>query len=118
MLFGCGTKHSCYVFGSFSHPHRLGFGVIHSKELHPKRMSNRFSANRLACARWTGEVEGQAETRRVSLPQSPTAKDQRVVPQLRERLIQRAASLGGEHDVVKRTRGCQRFYNATGRATC
>ena len=62
-------------------------------------MRNRLGANRFAGARKAGEVESESQSGGVPLAKAPAREDERVIANLRKRLVKRAPG-GGREDHI------------------
>ena len=110
-----GAEHRGHVLGGLPHPPRFQLGVPDHQQLPMKRVGQRFGADGLAGARRAGEVERQAEPRRVPLGEPPLSEDEIVLPHERQRVVQRLERPLRQDHVVERALGLDCFDQLTGR---
>ena len=102
-LLGRRTKRRDDVLGRFACPHGFDFCVVHDQQLHAEGVGDRFSADGFARAGRTDEVERQSESDRVPLAESPSREDQRMIADLRERVLERSSRFGGQDHISERS---------------
>src|SRR5262249_46036472 len=83
--------------------------VAHEQQPAAERVSDGLGANRLAGAWRAGEVEREGVAARVAFAKPPAVEDKRVMRDLREGRVERAAGGGPEDHVAERAPGCNRF---------
>ncbi len=90
-----------HVLGRLTDPARFELGVAHDQQPLVQRVREGLGTDRLARAGRTGEVECQSESGRMPLGQPPLMEDQIVLPNQRQRVIERAQGGLGQDDVVE-----------------
>ena len=87
---------------------RLHFGVAHDQQPTSERVRDGLGADRLPRPRRSGEVEGERETGRMPLAETPAIEDQVMTGDVDQRLVERQPRGGWEDYVLKRYDGGQR----------
>ena len=98
-------EHRRHVLRRLAHPERFHFRVAHDEQAAAKRVGQGLGADRLPGARRPGEVEGECQTGRVPLTETPAIENQVMARHVDQRLVQCAPRRRWQNDIVERAPG-------------